>query len=328
MRCGAMMRSRNLVWGGLLAGLLGLAAAAAPWLAPYDPDEQLDPASGSYRPPGTSLAAVRLADGIWRLADRVERTPGGLRIERRGQTEVLSAGQVLNLTPDGVADRRFYLLGSDKFGRDLWSRMLWGGRISLLIGLLAAVLSLVLGVAVGAAAALGGRWLDSLLMRGVDAILALPWVLLLVTLSALFRPGTEALVVILALGAWMGISRLTRAELLSLKEREFALAARAIGLHPFVIFWRHLLPNAFTPVLIQTTLLIGQIILVESGISFLGMGVQPPTATWGNLIAEGRESIAFAWWNATFPGAAISLAVIAFNLLGDGLRDVMDPRTR
>lgn len=322
------MRSPSLLWGACLAGLLGLTVAAAPWLAPYDPDEQLDPAAAAYRPPGTSLAAVRLADGTWRLADRIERVPEGLRIERLGRTETLAAGQVLNLTPDGVADRRLYLLGSDKFGRDLWARMLWGGQISLAVGVLAALFSLFLGVTIGAAAALGGRWLDTLLMRFVDAFLCLPGVPLLVTLSALFRPKTAALVGILAAFAWMTISRLARAEILSLKEREFILAARAIGLRPFTIFWRHLLPNAFTPVLIQTTVLVGQVILVESSISFLGMGVQPPTATWGNLLAEGRESISWAWWIATFPGAAIAIAVIAFHLLGDGLRDVMDPRTR
>jgi len=322
------MRSRSLLLGVVLATLLGLAALAAPWLAPYDPDEQLDPAMASYRPPGTSLAAVHLADGTWRLADRAERVPEGLRIERRGQTEVLPAGQILNLTPGGVADHRFYLLGSDKFGRDVWSRILWGGRISLLIGLLAAALSLLLGVSVGASAALGGPWIDSLLMRGVDAFLAFPPVLLLITLAAIFKPDTGALVLILALGTWTTISRLTRAEILGLNQREFILAARAIGLGPFRIFWRHLLPNALTPVLIQTTLLIGQLILVESSLSFLGLGVQPPTPTWGNMVADGQSSLSFAWWIATFPGAAISLAVIAFNLLGDGLRDVLDPRTR
>ncbi|HBL28732.1 MAG TPA: hypothetical protein DD490_18000 [Acidobacteria bacterium] len=314
--------------GAILAGLLGLTVIAAPRLAPYDPDEQLDPAAASYRPPGTELAAIHLTTGTWRLADRVERTPGGLRIERLGRTEELAADQVLNLTADGVADRRFYLVGSDKFGRDLWSRMLRGGQISLTIGLLAALVALVAGIAVGAAAALGGPWVDGFLMRSVDALLAIPSMLLFIAIAALFRPGTAGLVLLLAGGAWMTISRLLRAEILSLKERDFILAARALGLHPFTIFRRHLLPNALTPVLTQTMLLIGQIILVESSLSFLGMGVQPPTATWGNLVADGRESISYAWWIATFPGAAISLAVIAFNLLGDGLRDVLDPRTR
>lgn len=322
------MHSRSLLWGIVLAGILGLLAVAAPWLAPYDPDEQLDPAASSYRPPGTSLAAVHLADGSWRLANRVERVPAGLRIERMGRSEVLAADQVLNLTPDGVADRRFYLLGSDKFGRDLWSRVLRGGQISLMIGLLAAALSLVLGVAVGAVAALGGPWIDGLLMRCVDALLAIPLILLQVMVAALFQPSTSALVLLLGGVAWPTISRLTRAEILGLKEREFVLAARAIGLHPFAVFWRHLLPNALTPVLIQTTILVGLAILAESSLSFLGLGVQPPTPTWGNMVAEGRDSLSFAWWIATFPGAAISLAVITFNLLGDGLRDVLDPRTR
>jgi peptide/nickel transport system permease protein len=303
--------------------LIGL---AAPLLAPYDPAEQLDPAAALYRPPGTELAAVHLADGSWRLADRVRRTPAGLEIERLDGVETLAASQVVNLTSGGVADRRLFLLGSDHFGRDLLSRMLYGARVSLAIGLVSVVLALTLGVAVGSAAALGGRLADAVLMRGVDALLSFPWLFLMLALAALFNPGPRATVAILGSTAWMGISRLTRAEILGLRQRDFITAARAIGQRPLAILWRHLLPNAFTPVLIQATLLIGNLILVESALSFLGLGVQPPLPSWGNLIAEGREVLVQAWWVATFPGAALAVTVIAFNLLADGLRDLLDPR--
>jgi peptide/nickel transport system permease protein len=305
---------------------LFLIALAAPLLAPYDPAEQLDPAASLYRPPGTALAAVHLADGSWRLADRARRTPAGLEIERLGGVETLPASQVLNLTPGGVADRRTFLLGTDRFGRDLLSRMLYGARVSLAIGLVSVALALTLGVAVGSAAALGGRLADTVLMRGVDALLSFPWLFLMLALAALFHPGPRATVTILGSTAWMGISRLTRAEILGLRGRDFVMAARASGQHPLAILWRHLLPNAFTPVLIQATLLIGNLILVESSLSFLGLGVQPPLPSWGNLISEGREVLLQAWWVATFPGAALALTVIAFNLLADGLRDLLDPR--
>jgi peptide/nickel transport system permease protein len=316
-----------LGWGIGLAAFFLLAGLAAPLLAPYDPAEQLDPVAARYRPPGTVLAAVRLPDGRWRLADRVERTPGGLALERLGRRETLAESEILNLTPDGVADRRVFLLGTDKFGRDLASRMLYGARVSLAVGLLSVALALTLGVAVGSAAALSGPLADSLIMRTVDALIAFPWLFLMILIAALFAPGTAAMVLILGCTGWMGISRLTRAEVLGLKRREFVTAARAIGQTPLRILLRHLLPNALTPILVRATLMIGNLILLESSLSFLGMGIQPPTPTWGNMIAEGREALDRAWWVATFPGAALALTVIAFNLLADGLRDLLDPRS-
>jgi peptide/nickel transport system permease protein len=325
------MRRRKLPgllrWGAGLVAVLLAVAAAAPLLAPYDPAEQLDPAVGLYRPPGTVLHAVRLTDGGWRLAERVERTPDGLAIERLGRTEALPAGRVANLTPEGVADRRVFLLGSDKFGRDLLSRMLYGARVSLAVGLISVVLALSLGVLLGSAAALGGPVVDTVVMRGVDALLSFPALFLIIAVAAFYDPGSFAIVVMLGCMNWMGISRLVRAELLSLRNREFVLAARALGQHPMATLWRHLLPNALTPALIQTILMIGQIILVESSLSFLGLGIQPPIPSWGNMISEGREVLASAWWVATFPGAALAVTVIAFNLLGDGLRDALDPRS-
>jgi peptide/nickel transport system permease protein len=198
--------------------------------------------------------------------------------------------------------------------------------VSLAVGVISVLLALVAGVALGSAAALGPAWSDAVVMRGVDALLAFPKLFLMVALAAFFRPGPVAVVALLAGISWMGISRLTRAELRGLKQREFAVAARAMGQHPFAILWRHLLPNAMTPVTIQAALLIGNLILIEASLSFLGLGIQPPTPSWGNLIAEGQDVLVQAWWITTFPGAALAVTVIAFNLLADGLRDILDPR--
>jgi len=312
---------------GAVAALV-LIALAAPLLAPYAPAEQLDPAAGRLRPPGTTLAAVHLDDGSWRLAERVERTAGGLRIVRLGRVEELPAERVVNLTPRGVRDRRVFLLGSDRFGRDVLSRLLYGARISLAIGLLSVALATTLGVGVGAAAASGGRWLDALLMRGVDVLMAFPWLFLLLALSALFRPGTVLLVLILGGTGWMETSRLVRGELLGLRRREFVLAARGVGQRPAVILRRHMLPAALPPVLVRAALLAAQVILAESALSFLGLGIQPPDPSWGNMVAEGRDVLTRAWWLAAFPGAAIAGTVIALNSLGDRLRDALDPRLR
>jgi len=313
--------------GGVLVGVLAVLALAAPWLAPHDPTRQLDPAAARYRPPGTVLAVVELADGRTLLADRAARTAEGLRVERLGRTEVLPAEGVANLTPEGVADRRLFLLGTDGYGRDLLSRILHGARISLGVALLSVALALTVGLLVGSLAGAGPRLLDGVLMRGVDALLAFPWLFLVLALTALFRPSTTLVILVLGATSWMGLSRLVRAEILSLKEREFILAARGLGLHPARILLRHLLPNSLNPVVVQATLTVGNVILTESALSFLGMGVQPPTASWGNIVADGRDVLTTAWWVSTFPGLMIVLAVLAFNLLGDRLRDVLDPRT-
>lgn len=314
-------------WALGLVALLLILAVAAPLLAPYSPQEQFDPVAGRHLPPLSLKEAVLLEDGSWLLADQVRRTPDGIELQRHGHWQSLPASQVANLTPAGVADRRFFLLGSDRYGRDLWSRIAYGARISLTIGLLATLISLVVGILVGGLAALAGGWLDSLLMRLVDALLMFPRLFLILALAALFESQLWVVILVLGFTGWMSVARLVRAELLSLRQRDFVLAARAIGQHPWRIFLRHMLPNALSPVLVDTSLMVGSVILVEAALSFLGLGVQPPAPSWGNLIADGADALVSAWWVTMFPGLAISITVIAFNLLGDGLRDALDPRS-
>lgn len=315
--------------GGVLVSALAVVAVAAPVLAPYSPSRQVDSAVSGYRPPGTVLSVVELTGGRTLLAERVRRTADGLEVVRLDEDtpEFFPAREIANLTPDGVDRRRVFLLGSDRYGRDLLSRMLFGARVSLAVAGLAVALALTVGLLVGSAAATGPRALDAVLMRMVDGLLAFPWLFLVLMLTALFRPSLTLVVVILGATSWMGISRLVRAEILSLKRREFILAARGLGLHPARVLLRHLLPNALNPVMVQATLAVGEVILAESALSFLGMGVQPPTPSWGNMVADGQPVLVTAWWVATFPGLAIVVAVLGFNLLGDRLRDVLDPRT-
>ncbi len=321
------MRGRSLVRSGAAILTVFLAVGlTAPWLSPYDPTEQLDAVAGRHRPPLTVMAAVHLEDGRWRLADRVERTDQGLRVERLGRTLHYRADEVLNLSDDGVRDRRVFLLGSDKFSRDVCSRLIHGARVSLMIGILSVALSMVIGVTLGALAALGGPLVDSLVMRLVDGLMAIPWIFLLITLSTIFVPDARMLILLLGMTAWPGVSRLARAELLSLKERDFVHAARGLGLGEARIFFRHMLPNAMTPLVVTATLRIGTLILFEASLSFLGLGVPPPQPSWGNMISDGQGFLLAAWWVSTFPAAALVAAVVAIHLVGDGLRDVLDPR--
>jgi peptide/nickel transport system permease protein len=323
------MRTRPaaLTFGTAVVAGVALMALVAPWIAPNDPAEQLDPATGHHLPPGTHRWAVQLTTGRWLLAESVERTETGIVIVRDGKTHMLGVAEVANLTPNGVADERRFALGTDHLGRDVLSRLLHASRASMLVGLLAVALALTLGVAVGSAAAMGGGWVDGVLMRGVDALLAMPRLFLILLVTSLARP--DPLVVVLVLGGtgWMQISRLTRAQLLTLRGSEMEVAARATGQHPLRIFIRHLLPNALTPLIVDVSLRIGDLILIEAALSFLGLGIQPPVASWGNMIADGSTALRTAWWVATPAAVATTLTVMGFNLLGDGLRDRLDPRT-
>ena len=223
---------------------------------------------------------------------------------------------------------REHPLGTDHLGRDILSRILYGGRISLGVGLSAVTLSCLIGVTLGLLAGFHGGRTDALIMRVVDVFLAIPYILL--AMGVVFALGPSLLNVILVMAAtrWVQFARIVRADVLSIREREFVSGARARGSRSFRLLVRHVLPNALTPIIVVATLELAFMIIYESALSFLGLGVQPPTPTWGWMLSDGRNYVATAWWLATFPGLAIMLTVLAVNLLGDWLRDTLDPRLK
>ena len=221
-----------------------------------------------------------------------------------------------------------HLMGTDKFGRDVLTRVLYGARLSLSIGFVAVAISVSLGTLVGAASGYFGGAVDTVLMRMVDTLISFPRLVLLITIIAFFESSITLVIVVLGLTLWPSTARIVRSEVLSIREREFVEAARALGLGSRRIIFRHIVPNVMGPVIVAATLGLGNIILIEAGLSFLGFSVPLPTPTWGNMINDGREYLVQAWWVTTFPGLAIVLTVVAFNLIGDGLRDALDPRLR
>ncbi|MDD5680268.1 MAG: ABC transporter permease [Candidatus Omnitrophica bacterium] len=236
----------------------------------------------------------------------------------------------LNLDPKErlLPPSKAHLLGTDDLGRDLYSRMAYGARISLSIGFIAVVIMLLIGVVLGAVAGYHGGWIDSLIMRIIEVMMCFPSFYLILMILAFLGPSIVYVMVVIGITSWMGLARLVRAEFLSLRERDFTIAARALGASDARIAFRHILPNALAPVFVSATLLLGGAILIESGLSFLGLGVQIPTPSWGNIISTGRFYIDSAWWLTLFPGMAILITVLSFYLVGEGLRTVLDPRLK
>ncbi len=221
-----------------------------------------------------------------------------------------------------------HLFGTDDLGRDVLSRMIYSARISLLVGFVAVGIATVIGVIVGALAGYYGGWLDSVLMRFVDIMLCFPTIFLILAVIAILEPSIWNIMVIIGITSWMGVARLVRAEFLTLKERDFVMASKAVGARDSRIIFRHILPNAMAPVLVSAVLGIGGAILIESSLSFLGLGVQPPTPSWGNMLSAGKDNIEIAWWLSLFPGMAILVTVLGYNLLGEGLQDALNPRLK
>ncbi len=219
-------------------------------------------------------------------------------------------------------------LGTDDLGRSVLVRMLYGARISLLVGFVAVGISTLIGILFGALAGYYGGWVDALTMRFVDIMLCFPTFFLILAVIAFLDPSIWNIMIVIGLTSWMGVARLVRAEFLSLRRRDFVLAAQSLGVSDGRLIFRHILPNAMSPVLVSATLGVAGAILTESALSFLGIGVQPPTPSWGNMLITGKQTLGSAWWLSLFPGLAILITVLGYNLLGEGIRDALDPRLK
>lgn len=355
-----LRRNQRAIWGAWVLSLLYTVCFLAVLVAPYDPTEEggggvlphklLKPGATAIHVANT-ISGEELAARDWMALVERENAPD-LVVLKRGlghRQRMVFPAEALGEPSRGwaraegvtremtIGKHTFpyrtetYPLGTDSSGRDLLSRLLYGGQISLLIGFVAMFVAVTLGVLFGATAGYFGGFVDTAIMRIVDILLAFPRLLLLLLIAALW-PGASIFVVIVILGAtgWMGVSRLVRAEFLRIKELDYTHAARSLGYGKARIMFRHLLPNSLAPVIVNATLLVGNTILVEAGLSFLGFGVQPPDASWGNIIADGRAYLqdGSAWWISTFPGLLIVLAVVCINLVGDALRDALDPKSK
>jgi len=233
----------------------------------------------------------------------------------------------INVNAILLAPSMQHWMGTDGLGRDVLSRMLFGGQISLLVGLVAVGISTAIGIVLGALSGYYRGWVDTLIMRLVDVMLSIPSFFLILAVIAFLEPSIINIMIVIGLTSWMGVTRLVRAEFLSLSEREFVQASRTLGAKDMRLIFIHLLPNSLTPIIVSSVLGVASAVLMESGLSFLGLGVQAPQASWGNILTDGKEYIQFAWWLSLYPGMAILMTVLGYNLLGEGLRDTLDPRS-
>lgn len=271
---------------------------------------------------------------IWRRFRRNRLSVAGLAVILVIASVAVAAPLVAPYDPFAIdvynvisAPNSAHLLGTDELGRDVLSRMIWGSRISLAVGFVAVGIAITIGIIIGALAGFYGKAVDAILMRFVDIMLCFPTLFLILAVIAIIGPSIWVIMFVIGITGWMDVSRLVRAEILTLKERDFVAAARAVGASDFRIIFRHILPNALSPVFVSATLGIAGAILLESGLSFLGLGVQPPDASWGNILTSGKDYITVgAWWLSFFPGMAILITVLSYNLIGEGLRDALDPR--
>jgi peptide/nickel transport system permease protein len=308
-----MNRSRRLSIGVTGLCLLVVVCMLGPVVLPAPPG--IDPAHAALLPPGTAVTEVVVDDGRTLVSTSVRIEDDTIVVDGPRRSATVARSRVT-----AIRDTRFWL-GSDRFGRDVLNQLMAGGRISISIAALAALIALLVGTTVGLTAATGGGLVDAVLMRLVDALMAFPVLFLLILLATVFRPGPLVLVSVLGMTSWMGLARLVRGQVLTLRGRTFVLAARAAGSSPLRTWRTHYLPNLAGPLSQDTALRLGDLVLAEATLSFLGLGIPPDIPTWGAMVAQGHRVMIDGWWLATLPGFAIAALVISLALVGDGIQE-------
>lgn len=313
--------------GLVLVILILMGGLFAPILAPMDPNTQV--LEFRNRPPGFvgEVVVYRISPGLPEKRVAIQSVKGsaeGIVItDQIGRTVKVSSSQ---LEQEGPWRQKYrYWLGTDHFGRDIFSRILYGARISLVVGFTASTLSLLLGLVLGAWAGYYGGWRETFIMRFADIMFGFPTLLFLIGITAAFEPSLVVVFFAIGFVTWPGMARLMRGQVAALKQREFIQAAEALGFSRQRILWRHIVPNCLAPVIVTYTLGIAGAIMAEASLSFLGLGAQPPTPSWGAMINNGKDFLRIAPWISMVPGVTIAMTVMGFNLLGDGLRDALDP---
>lgn len=318
----------------------------APWLAPQDPTHQQDMMVTRYAKPFQSILYLKLktsnnesvpsqslSEQFTALQNKLI-PPSKLFVDEavRKDDQILYTQGIQKKTVfvseliTDTVERKLFILGTDRLGRDILARLIYGARISLAIGILAMLVAMGLGTLIGLFAGYFGGWSDRILMRFTDLMMAFPNLFLILLVAALFGNSTTTLILLLGATGWMSVSRLVRGQVLSVREMDYISAARASGLSRYRILFYHIFPNVTSPIIVASTLRIGNLILIEAGLSFLGVGIQPPTPSWGNMVSDGRDVLLHAAWISAFPALAITLTVIAFNILGDVLHDSLETR--
>lgn len=325
---------RSLVWrqfkknkpaviGVVLVVIIGGIALFAPFLA-GDTPVVMRKEGRLYLLPNIITYHALQAENMYMNFDRWEPGPGEFAWRPLIPYSPLRQNLRERLEPPG----RDHWLGTDDRGRDVLSRIVWGTRISMSVGFIAVGIAVLIGIVLGALAGFYGGVADATILRLIEIWICVPSFFLVITVMAFLEPSIVNIMVVIGLTGWPGIARLVRGEFLKQKQQEYAIAAKASGLNDRHIIFRHLLPNALSPVFVSATFGVAGAILTESGLSFLGFGVPPPTASWGEILKQSQSYVDFAWWLVAFPGIAVFITVVSFNLVGDGLRDAIDPRLR